>query len=70
LYEREQWLGRYAEIVKLADSGDRWTRFERAAPIDDAKANQFDVEFTATGGDCRVDDIDVRSTSASSQAGT
>jgi len=70
LYEREQWLGRYAEIVKLADSGDRWTRFERAATIDDAKANQFDVEFTATGGDCRVDDIDVRSTSASSQAGT
>jgi hypothetical protein len=60
LFKSERWLQRYADIAAVSSTGAQWTRLEQRVVISDPEATQFDIEFTAKSGDCRVDDIDVR----------
>jgi hypothetical protein len=64
LFQGDRWLGRYADIATVGPTAGAWNRFEHALRIDDAEASRFDIEFIATGSDCRIDDIDVRTASS------
>jgi len=70
LFTGQAWLGRYAEIAQLEDTLGQWKQLDRSLTLADLAATDFDIEFVARGGDCLVDDVDVRvatTTSASSR---
>jgi hypothetical protein len=60
LFRSERWLERYAELATLTSTGDQWKLLEKMVTLTDPDATHFDIEFTASGGDCRVDDIVLR----------
>ena len=60
LFQREQWLGRYADAATLSGPADGWQSFEQSIRITDSQASHFDIEFVAQGGNSHVNDIDIR----------
>ncbi len=61
LFQGTRWLGRYAPILEIAGTTDgQWRKLEARVAIPDPEAGFFNVEFVSRGGDCRVDDVDVR----------
>ena len=57
LFQATRWLGRYAPIATLKDSGGDWQQLDTVLHLTDPETDRFDIEFTATGGDCLVDDV-------------
>lgn len=61
LFQGTRWLGRYAPILEIAGTADgQWRKLDASVAITDPEAGFFNVEFVSRGGDCRVDDVDVR----------
>ena len=60
LFKSISWLERYADVATLARSDGQWTKLDKTMTVTDPEATHFDIEFIGNGGDCNVDDVDVR----------